>query len=283
MGMCPSPSEVEKPGTGGTLTSTLVPAPYRPLGAGHSRAGEPLTLTQRIHAVPEGCEGAAVASPAVQPQHMGAELGICPAGLRAPSWEPGRGFLGFFSPLFSKLCSDCRVPTANPAWPSCAHPQPPSQHTERFPAPFRWLIPSIPPLAVALPHSPKGRGAPRVLCCHPGPKLLLFHGARMVLSTVQPVQLPTLAPSGGRRLFPAVPRGFSLPFPLPASAGSQTATSSPGCLTQKGSMASGVRDQQLSSRGALGLHLGSAMGAGGWQDFLCVLRWAGNSGCPGKV
>lgn len=156
--MCPSPSEVGKPGTGRTLTSTLVPAPCRPLGAGHSRAGEPLTLTQRIHVVPDGCEGAAVASRAVQPQHMGAELGICSAGPRAPSWEPGRGFLGFFSPLFSRLCSDCRVPTANPAWPSCAHPQPPSQHTERFPAPFRWLIPSIPPLAVALPHPPKGRG-----------------------------------------------------------------------------------------------------------------------------
>lgn len=56
-GRCHSPSEVGEPGTGGTLTVTCS---LRTSGAGHSRAGEPLTPTPRIHTLPDRREGAAV-------------------------------------------------------------------------------------------------------------------------------------------------------------------------------------------------------------------------------
>lgn len=97
-------------------------------------------------------------------------------------------------------------------WPWCAHAQPCSQHTERFPAPFGGLILSIPPLPLPLPRPPKGRGALRGLCCHPGTELLLLQ-VLWTVQPVQPLQLPTPAPAGGHRLFPAQPGPFPFPFP----------------------------------------------------------------------
>lgn len=62
----------------------------------------------------------------------------------------------------------------------------------------------------------------------------------------------------------------AFPFALPGSAGSQSATSSLKCFARRGTrVQQGQRPTApVGLRGHAAKHSGSAMGAGGWQDFL---------------
>ena len=153
------------------------------------------------------------------------------------------------------------------------------KHAERFPAPFGIpLTPSPPaPDFGSAPPSLEGQGVLRVLRCHPGPRLLLcfstehewFHLTPQ--QCVQSLQLPThLLPELGAGCSQPGCRAF--PFTLPGSAGSQTAASSPRafcCERDPWPVAAETYSQtSMGLWGCAAKHLGSARGAGGWQDFL---------------
>lgn len=72
---------------------TLLPAPYRPLGAGPSRAGEPLTLTQRIHTVLGVRE---LLSPPCAASARGTRAGNLPGWAEGSKLGARKGLFGIF-------------------------------------------------------------------------------------------------------------------------------------------------------------------------------------------
>lgn len=138
VGMCHSPSEVGELGTGGALTSNLVPAHYRPLGAGPSRAGEPLTLTQRIHTVLGVRE---LLSPPCAASARGTRAGNLPGWTQGSKMGARKGLFGIFQSSLLSVVLSLQCAHDKPCVPVVCSPTA-SQHMESFPAPFGCLIPA---------------------------------------------------------------------------------------------------------------------------------------------